>query len=235
MVTTCASSQQRLRYAASACSWSVRPVRCQSRRRSSGHLLAASGTCWDALSRRPARFFASEAAGHRPAAGQAVIVCACTRSSPCLRVIARPMSKVSERLYAASFARSRSPHAPDPALYGSCSTGATSTKAGPQTSSRRTVGCSRPIRHQHAFVRCSPRSRPASRNSRTRPAARAGRRGTTARDAESPVGRRARRRCRSHGVPGARLRRRAMNALRCVASVVLMPILPFAYSVLTAS
>ena len=109
MVTTCASSQQRLRYAASACSWSVRPVRCQSRRRSSGHLLAASGTCWDALSRRPARFFASEAAGHRPAAGQAVIVCACTRSSPCLRVIARPMSKVSERLYAASFARSRSP------------------------------------------------------------------------------------------------------------------------------
>ena len=163
-----------------ACAMRRRPARgrlCRRRaeaaRRSSGHPLAASGRCWHVLSRRPARFFASEAAGRRPAAGRAVIVCACTRSSRCLRVIARPMSKVSGRLYAASFARSRSPHAPDPALSGSCSTGATSMKAGQQTSSRRTVGCSRPIRHQHAFVRWSPRSRPASRNRRTRPAARA--------------------------------------------------------------
>ena len=174
MGTTCASSQRRLRYAASACSWSVRPVRCRSPRQNSGHLLAVSERCWHVLSRRPGRFFVSEAAGRRLAAGRAVIACACTRSSRCLRVIARPMSKVSGRSYAASFARSRSPHAPGPTLSGSCPTGATSTKAGQQTSSRRTVGCSRPIRHQHAFVRWSPRSRPASRNRRTRPAVRAG-------------------------------------------------------------
>ena len=210
----CASSQQRLRYAASACSWSVRPVRCQSRRRSSGHPLAASGN-----------------AG-RPLAPPRQVLCVGTGGPSACRwtsghrvrlyseftVFARYRQAYVEgvgRLYAASFAPSRSPHAPDPALYGSCSTGATSTKAGPQTSSRRTEGCSRPIRHQHAFVRSSPRSRPASPNRRTRPAAWAGRRGT-ARDARgifehvtgnhrrigAAVRPRPRRFCQAFGSPG---------------------------------
>ena len=123
-----------------------------------------AGDAGAVISLRSARCFVSEAAAQRPAAGRAVIVRASIRSSRCSRANRqRQCRRCRDRCSPALFARSRSPHAPDPASSGIVSPlRATSTQAGQPTSSWRTRQAARdPRDYELTSARSSLRLRPA--------------------------------------------------------------------------